>query len=493
MDTESARLSLDDSDIDRDDAARWIEAHRVRSVNARLEDLTGLERPKRAVQALAWGLAHPDELRAAGGSVPPAVLLTGPMGCGKTSLGRALAGMVASSVVFIELAASELTPSRVAALTRYAQALEEPLVVFLDELSWLGMDRSDRRHDPESRAVLYAVLSAISGLRDPGHAPVLWVGATSDADSLDPALIRPGRFGHVIEVLAPDAPTRQSHLERLLSTRRTAGPLDLGPIVEMTAGASFASLDQLVDDALALALADADAADGVGRRGRATSALPGAVDAQHLAEAALARGHTSAARARTAEERWRAAAHEAGHALGAAIALSVDAVRAVTVAPRVVDHAGGHTTIGEPRDEGAERSASESELRAHASIALASVIAERILLGEASTGAADDVRHAGQLLLERLESGVDEAWPVAWPAWLDLGPAMADRRAAVLWSSMARCQAAAEQMLEAHRSGLEQFARRLLDAGHLAGPELRQALLEALAADGPDGALRVVA
>ncbi len=493
MDTKSPGLRHDDPDIDRDDAARWIEAHRIRSVHARLEDLTGLERPKRAVQALAWGLAHPDELRAAGGSVPPAVLLTGPVGCGKTSLARALAGMVAARVVFVELTASELTPARVAALTRYAEGLDQPLVIFIDELSWLGMDRSDRRHDPESRAVLYAVLGAISGLHDPGHAPVLWLGATSDADSLDPALTRPGRFGHVIEVLAPDAPTRQAHLERLLSTRRTAGPIDLGPLVESTAGASFASLDQLVDDGLALALADADVAHDAGRRGGATSPIPGAVDAQHLLEAALARGHTSAARERSADDLRRAAAHEAGHALGAAIALSIDAVRAVTVAPRVVDHSGGHTTIGEPRDEGAERSQTESELRAHVTIALASVIAERLLLGEASTGAAEDVRRAGQLLMERLESGVDEAWPVAWPAWLDLGPAMADRRAAVLWSSMERCQAAAEAMLEAHRSGLERFARRLLDAGHLAGPELRQALLDALAADGPEGALRVVA
>ncbi len=493
MDTESPGLRPDDPEITPDDAERWIEAHRVRSVHARLEDLTGLEHPKRAVQALAWGLAHPDELRAAGGSVPPAVLLTGPVGCGKTSLARALAGTVAPRVVFIELTASELTPARVAALTRYAQTLDQPLVIFIDELSWLGMDRSDRRHDPESRAVLYAVLSAISGLRDPGHAPVLWLGATSDADSLDPALTRPGRFGHVIEVRAPDAPTRQAHLERLLATRRTAGPIDLGPIVEMTAGSSFASLDQLVDDGLALALADADATNDLGRGDGPAASTPGAVDARHLAEAALARGHTSAARERSADELWRAAAHEAGHAIAAAMALSIGAVRAVTVASRVVDHSGGHTTIGEPCDESAERSLTESELRAHATVALASVIAERLLLGEASTGAADDVRRAAQLLMERLDSGVDEAWPVAWPAWLDLGPAMADRRAAVLWSSMERCQAAAEAMLEAHRSGLERFAHHLLRAGHLAGPELRQALLDALAADGPEGALRVVA
>jgi ATP-dependent Zn protease len=484
---------MDDLESPRDDTEQWIEAHRVRSLDARLEDLTGLERPKRAVQALAWGLAHPDELRAAGGSVPPAVLLTGPVGCGKTSLARALAGMVAEHVVFIELTASELTPARVAALTRYAVRLDRPLVIFIDELSWLGMDRSDRRHDPESRAVLYAVLAAISGLRDPGHAPVLWLGATSDADDLDPALTRPGRFGHVIEVLAPDAATRQAHLERLLTTRRTAGPIDLGPIVEMTAGASFASLDQLVDDGLALALADADGAGDPAPGDAPAARTPGAVDLRHLRDAALARGHTTAARERSPDELWRAAAHEAGHALSAAIALSVDAVRAVTVAPRVVDHSGGHTTIGEPSDEGAERSQTESELRAQASIALASLIAERLLLGESSSGGAEDVRRAGQLLVERLECGVDEAWPVAWPAWLDLGPAMADRRAAVLWSSMERCQAAAAEMLDAHRAGLALFARRLLAAGHLAGPELRQALLDALAADGPDGALRVVA
>lgn len=77
-----------------DGLADWITAHRVRSVSGGLFELSGLERPRRTITALAWALLHPDDIRAAGGSIPRAVLLAGPVGCGKTSLARGLAALV---------------------------------------------------------------------------------------------------------------------------------------------------------------------------------------------------------------------------------------------------------------------------------------------------------------------------------------------------------------------------------------------------------------
>ena len=448
----------------------WIEAHRVRSVSCRLDDLSGLPRAKRAISALAYGLLHPEAVRSAGGSVPRAVLLSGPVGCGKTSLARALAGLVAERSVFLEFAASELTPARVAALARFAASGSTPVVVFIDELSWLGADRSSRRHDAESRAALHALLSAVSGVRDPARAPLLWLGATSDdPDSLDAALTRAGRFSHVIEVRRPDAGTRRAHLERLLASRRVGSPVTLEPIVEMTAGLSYADLDQIADDALALALTDGGPDAGITQ--------------SHLREAISARGRSDDAPDRTPAERWRIAVHESGHALVGAVLLGTSAIRSMSVAPRATGTDGGQTMVGPAADEGAVRPLADGELRARTAIHLAGSIAERLLVGDTSTGSADDARLAGQLMLDRLGAGMDPAWPASWPAWLDLGPAAEDRRAATFWTTLADCRATAEAILEAHRCGLERLARRVLTDGDLAGTALRDALADALAAD----------
>ena len=167
----------------------------------------------------------------------------------------------------------------------------------------------------------------------------------------------------------------------------------------------------------------------------------------------------------------------------AASALGVDAVRVVSVAPRVSGHSGGHTTIGAERDEASARPLTDAELQAHVACALAAGVAERLVLGQASTGISEDAARAGQLLLQRLDAGLDPLWPVAWPSWMDLRPAVADRRGALLVAAMERCQAQAEDLLERHRAGLERLARRLLDAGHLEGPALREALADALEVD----------
>ena len=148
-----------------DEMADWIESHRVRSVSGGLYDLSGLARPRRTITALAWALLHPDDIRAAGGAIPRAVLLVGPVGCGKTSLARGLAALVSERVAFLEFNASELSPDHLVAIARHAEAQTAPVVVFIDELSWLGLDRGNRTHDGESRAALFALLSAISGLR----------------------------------------------------------------------------------------------------------------------------------------------------------------------------------------------------------------------------------------------------------------------------------------------------------------------------------------
>lgn len=108
-------------------------------------------------------------------------------------------------------------------------------------------------------------------------------------------------------------------------------------------------------------------------------------------------------------------------------------------------------------------------------------------MAEPSTGADDDNRRACQLAMARLDAGFEVAWPAAFPAWFDVGPAAADRRAALVWRAVDEARSQAERILEAHRTGLELLAQRLMTEGDLAGRPLRQALAEALDADSPFG------
>lgn len=447
----------------------WIESHRVRSVSGGLFELSGLERPRRTITALAWALLHPDDIHAAGGAIPRAVLLAGPVGCGKTSLARGLAALVSEGVAFLEFNASELSPDHLIAIARYAEVQTAPVVVFIDELSWLGLDRSSRAHDGESRAALFALLSAISGLRDADSVPILWLGATSDDPSeLDPALTRPGRFSHLITVRRPGAAVRRSHLGRRLAKRRTRGPIDLDRLTVLTVGSSYASLDQVVDDAVALALADGGPLAGV--------------DQAHLEEAIAAEGETDDEPEPSADDRWRVSVHESSHALVGHLLLRPGEVRAVSV-HRVAGRA-GRTSIGPSDDEVASRPLTDPEMLARAAVFLAGAVGERLIFGVASAGCSDDAEKAGRVLLDRIASGADPEWPAAWPAWPTSGPAYEDRRALAVTATAAEIATRVEGLLATRRSGLNRLAQTVMLEGDLAGPDLEAALAVAATPDG---------
>lgn len=451
-----------------DDISGWIEAHRVRSVTGTLADLSGLDRARRSVTALAFAITHPEDIRAAGGFPPRAVLLVGPVGCGKTSLARGLAALVAEDGVFLEFVGSELSPVHLAAITQFADDQTKPVVIFVDELSAIGLDRNSRAHDGDSRAALFALLSAISGLRDPGLAPVLWLGATSDDPSeLDGALTRAGRFSRTIRVRKPNATVRREHLARQLARRRTSGPIDLERLVALTHGLSHASLDQFLDDAVSLALHDGGPGSGI--------------DQRHAEEALAASGEVDDEGDPSAAEKWRTAAHEAAHAIIGQLLLGPGEVKAVTI--HRAGERSGRTSIGPADDEVAGRPLTNAEMQARAAVYLAGAIGERLVFGDASAGCADDAEKAGRILLDAIASGSDPAWPAAWPGWPSAGPAYEDRRAAAVTAMIRTVTARVEGLLAVRLSGLEGLATILIAEGDLAGPELDAALVAAATVD----------
>ncbi len=451
-----------------DDMSAWIEAHRVRSVSGTLDDLSGLNRARRSITALAYAITHPEEVRAAGGRPASAVLLAGPMGCGKTSLARGLAALVAEDGVFLEFVGSELSPIHLAAITHFADGQTKPVVIFVDELSAIGLDRNSRAHDGDSRAALFGLLSAISGLRDPGLAPVLWLGATSDDPSeLDGALTRAGRFSRTIRVRRPNAAVRREHLARQLARRRTSGPIDLERLVALTHGLSHASLDQCLDDAISLAQHDGGPQAGVTQR--------------HAEEALAAAGEVDDQGEPSGPEKWRTAAHEAAHGLVGHLLLARGEVKAITI--HRAGGGAGRTSIGPADDEVAGRPLTDTEMRARAAVYLAGAIGERLILGDASAGCADDAEQTGRLLLDAIASGSDPEWPAAWPGWPSSGPAYENRRAAAVTATIATLTAKVEGLLAIRRKGLEALARILIAEGDLAGPELEAALAAAAVID----------
>jgi cell division protease FtsH len=294
---------------------------------------------------------------------------------------------------------------------------------------------------------------------DPGRGPIVIATSNRWAQSLDAALVRPGRLGISIVFATPDARERMDLLAAYLRGR-TTDPIDLRYLAELTRDWTPAALRAAVDEADGYALArggptepvtEADCVLAV-RRGSVREREPAAEDAD-------------------AAGRWRSAVHEAGHAVVAVrLGQPIASIRLAT------SGLGGHLESGA---EGAVRD--DAAMRASVVISMGGIAAERLLLGEPSAGSRDDVRNATRTLLLRIEAGLDPDFPPVERAALgDYGnPALdqllVDRILPAL--DAARGQAAAIVLSE--RDGLERLARILVERPVLAGHHLVRALGEA--------------
>jgi cell division protease FtsH len=325
-------------------------------------------------------LKNPDHFQRLGGKMPKGVLLVGPPGTGKTLLARATAGE--AGVQFFNLSGAEFVEmfvgvgaSRVRDLFNQAKK-SAPSIIFIDEIDAIGGRRAGAGaigvHE-EREQTLNQLLAEMDGFET--SRGVIVMAATNRPEILDPALLRPGRFDRQIMV---DLPDRQGRLEILtihIGLVAVGMDVSLEAVAQMTPGFSGADLANLVNEAALLASRDGKEAVDM-------------ADFDMAFERIVA-GSEHRTRTITPNEKRVIAVHEAGHALLASLTPEADKVHKVTIVPR--GRALGYTMQLPTHDRFL---LSQRELETRLTILIGGRVAEILVFGEASTGAADDLAHA---------------------------------------------------------------------------------------------------
>jgi cell division protease FtsH len=368
--------------------------------NVTFADVAGVEEAKEEVREIIEFLRNPQKFQRLGGRIPRGVMLVGPPGCGKTLLAKAIAGE--AGVPFFAISGSDFVEmfvgvgaSRVRDLFQQAKE-KSPCLIFLDEIDAVGRRRGSGLgggHD-EREQTLNQILVEMDGFEtDKG---IIVVAATNRPDVLDPALLRPGRFDRTVTIDLPDVKGREAILRVHSRKVKMAPAVDLSVIARGTPGFSGAELEALINEA-AIAAA-------MGNRDWVTQ---GDLDE---ARDKVRWGRSRRSRVMTDEEKAALAYHEAGHALAHHLLPEAEPLHKVTIIPR--GRALGATMFLPERDRyiwGRRR------LETEITTLYAGRIAEQMLTGDLSTGAADDIKRATELARRMVtQFGMSELGPLSF-------------------------------------------------------------------------------
>ncbi|MEU0517639.1 ATP-dependent zinc metalloprotease FtsH [Streptosporangium sp. NPDC006007] len=464
--------------------AKIIEAERP---TTRFGDVAGYDTVKQEIGEVIGFLRDPGRYAAAGAKPPRGVIMVGPPGTGKTLLARAVAGEAA--VPFLSVTGSAFVEMFVGVgASRVRDLFDEarkraPSIVFIDEIDAIG----GRRGGPisggndEREQTLNQLLAEMDGFDQSSGIVVL--AATNRPETLDPALLRPGRFDRQVTVPLPNQAERAAILAVHTAGKHLTPEVDLGVIARATPGFSGADLANLVNEAAINAV----------RADRTT------INAQDLDEARdrVLLGRRETSNALLPQERHAVAVHESGHALLATLCEHADPVAKVTILP-----AGLTLGVTEQLPEAERHLYSESYLADLLAVRLGGRAAELVVFGEGSTGAANDLAAATQMATRMVRDfGLSPALgPVGYssaaPRYLgeqaeDLQRRpYSERTQQIIDEEVARLLGGAEKravdLLRAHRTALDRLAAILIERetvdGDVVGGVLRR---ERPAARGP--------
>lgn len=347
------------------------------------EDVAGIDEAVEEVREIVDFLKAPEKYQKLGGRIPKGVLLVGPPGTGKTLLAKAIAGE--ADVPFFSLSGSDFVEmfvgvgaARVRDMFQQAES-KAPCIIFIDELDALGKTRGTSivgGHD-EREQTLNALLVEMDGFES--NSGIIVVAATNRPETLDPALLRPGRFDRHVLVDRPDIRGREAILKVHVKNVKLDPNVELKSIASITSGFVGADLSNLVNEAALLAA----------REGRSTVSMKEFNDAVERVTAGLEKRD----RVIHHEEKQRVAYHESGHALVAYSLPNTDPVHKVSIIPRGVA-ALGYTM---QRPEGDRYLMTQGELESRIQVLLGGTIAEEIIYNEISTGAQNDLERATEI------------------------------------------------------------------------------------------------
>jgi cell division protease FtsH len=442
----------------------------------RFDDVAGYEGVKQEVSEVVDFLRDPAKFAAAGAKGPRGVIMIGPPGTGKTLIARAVAGQ--AEVEFLSVTGSSFVEmfvgvgaSRVRDL--FAEARKRaPSIVFIDEIDAIGGRRgAGLATNDEREQTLNQLLAEMDGFDQSSGIVVL--AATNRPESLDPALLRPGRFDRQVVVPLPNQVERAAILAVHIRGKQLADDVDLEVVARATPGFSGADLANLVNEAAINAV----------RAGRSV------IEADDL-DAARDRvllGRRESTNALLPEERHSVAVHEAGHALVAALSPHADPVAKVTILP-----AGLALGVTEQLPEAERRLYTEEYLHDLLAVRLGGRAAELVVFGQGSTGAANDLAGATQVALRMVrEFGLSPALgPVGYPAGeqrylgdggVDVGRRVfSEQTQRVVDQEVARllreAETRAHDLLATHRDALDRLAALLLERETLDGSVVAEVL-----------------
>ncbi|MDR0290280.1 MAG: ATP-dependent zinc metalloprotease FtsH [Treponema sp.] len=348
-------------------------------VATRFSDVAGVDEAKEELVEVVDFLKNPRKYTDIGGKIPKGVLLVGPPGTGKTLLARAVAGE--AGVSFFRMSGADFVEMFVgvgAARVRdlFKQARDKaPCIIFIDELDAIGKSRINNigGGNDEREQTLNQLLVEMDGFD--ATSGLIILAATNRPDVLDPALLRPGRFDRQVLVDRPDLKGREAILHIHSRPVKLDTSVDLTSVARSTSGFSGADLANIVNEAALLAV-------------RAGRMLVSQKDFSEAIEKTVA-GLQKKTRVLKPAERKLTAYHEAGHALIAAFTPNSDPVQKISIIPR--GFALGYT-LQLPLED--RYTITQSDLLGKIDILLGGRIAEEMISGEYSTGAANDLTKA---------------------------------------------------------------------------------------------------
>ena len=346
-------------------------------------DVAGADEAKEALQEIVEFLHNPEKYKEIGALVPKGALLVGPPGTGKTLLAKAVAGE--SKVPFFSISGSEFVEMFVgmgAARVRdlFKQAKEKaPCIVFIDEIDTIGKTRNSGMYggNDEREQTLNQLLTEMDGFEaDKG---VVILAATNRPETLDKALLRPGRFDRRIPVELPDLAGREAILKVHAKKVKMGGGIDLNAIARATSGASGADLANIINEAALHAV----------KMGRNEI---NQIDLEESVEVVIA-GYQRKNAVISAKDKQIIAYHEIGHALVAAKQKDSAPVHKITIVPRTSGALGYTMQV----DQVEQLLLSKEQALDKISVLMGGRAAEQLVFGTITTGASNDIEQATKM------------------------------------------------------------------------------------------------
>jgi len=446
------------------------------------DDIAGIDEAVEELREVVEFLRNPEKYQVLGGHIPKGVLLVGPPGTGKTLLAKAIAGE--AGVPFFGLSGSDFVEmfvgvgaARVRDMFQQAAA-KAPCIIFIDELDALGKTRGSSvvgGHD-EREQTLNALLVEMDGFGS--NSGVIVLAATNRPETLDPALLRPGRFDRHVLVDRPDVRGREAILRVHVANVKLDPAVDLEQIARITSGFVGADLANLVNEAALLAARNNKSSVGMQEFNEGVERVTAGLEKKK--------------RVIHEDEKKRVAYHEAAHALVAFSLPNTDPVHKVSIIPRGLAALG--YTMQRPEDD--RYLMTQSELESRIQVLLAGTIAEEMVYADVSTGAQNDLERASEIArsmvmdygmsrLGRVAYRESQRSPFLAGGGADLAAARShsEQTAREIDEEVRRIiDVAMEQVrriLEARRAALEAITRRLIECEVIDGDELRR-IIEAV-------------